>query len=109
MEQVAGAVELPLHVLWSDPRRVCAEAGGFLDLVALTRGFELRSSLALASEQDPGVDRQGLRDALGSFDRFTSTDFGVTDSEYEHVRAAVAIWRVDLAREKLREAPEIGV
>jgi hypothetical protein len=65
--------------------------------------------LALASEKDPGVDLEGFRDAIGSFERFTPADFGVSDSEYEHLRATVAGWRDDLARDRRREPPEIGL
>ena len=38
----------------------------------------------------------------------TSADFGVSDSEYAHIRATVARWRDDLAREQRRAPPEIG-
>jgi hypothetical protein len=86
-----------------------AEARDFLDLVALTRRFELRSLLALASEKDTGLDLEGFRDALGSFERFTSADFGVSVPEYEHLRATVAGWRDDLARGQRREPPELGL
>jgi hypothetical protein len=85
-----------------------AEARDFLDLVALTRRFELRSMLALASEKDHGVDREGFRDALGSFERFTPVDLGVSDSEYEQLRATVGGWRDDLARDQQREPPGLG-
>ena len=86
-----------------------AEARDFLDLVALTRRFELRSLLALASEKDTGLDLEGFRDALGSFERFTSADFGASVPEYEHLRATVARSRDDLARGQRREPPELGL
>ena len=86
-----------------------AEARDFLDLVALTRRFELCSLLALASEKDTGLDLEGFEDALRSFGRLTPADFGVSGPEYEQLRATVAGWRDDLARGQRREPPELDL
>jgi hypothetical protein len=85
-----------------------AEARDFLDLVELTRHFEMQPLLALASEKDTGFDVAGFIDALSTFGRFTAADFGVTETEYEHLRATVANWRRDLNRSQPHEPPERG-
>jgi hypothetical protein len=80
-----------------------AEARDFLDLVELTRHFELPGLLELAAEKDAGFDAAGLLEALSSVDRFTSADFGITATEYEQIRATVASWRRVLGRGQGRE------
>jgi hypothetical protein len=83
-----------------------AEARDFLDLVELTHHFELQSLLDLASRKDTGFDTVGFLEALSSFGRFTSADFGVDQAEHDQLRARVAKWRSDLARSQRREPPD---
>jgi len=85
-----------------------AEARDFLDLVELTRHFELRGLMELAAEKDTGFDTAGFLEALASLQRFTSVDFGVSEAEYEGLRATVAIWRNELGRDQGREPPNRG-
>jgi hypothetical protein len=85
-----------------------AEARDFLDLDVLTRRFELRSLVALASQKDTGFEIEAFREALGSFDRFTAEDLGVSPSEHERLRAAVKGWLSYLDREQEREPPSRG-
>lgn len=86
-----------------------AEARDFLDLVELTRHFELQPLMDLAAEKDTGFDTAGFLDALASIQRFTSDDFGVSEAEYERLSATVARWRNDLGREQGREPPDRGL
>ena len=83
-----------------------AEARDFLDLVELTRHFELRSLLDLASRKDTGFDTAGFLEALSSFGRFTSADFGIDQAEHDQLRITVANWRSDLGRSQRREPPD---
>lgn len=80
-----------------------AEARDFLDLAELTRSFELQGLLELASEKDTGFDTTGFLEALSSFQRFTAADLGITEGEYERLRATVASWRSVLGRSQGRE------
>jgi hypothetical protein len=80
-----------------------AEARDFLDLVELTRHFELPGLLELAAEKDTGFDTAGFLEALSSLERFTPADFGITAAEYERLRATVASWRSVLGRSQGRE------
>ena len=80
-----------------------AEARDFLDLVELTRHFELPGLLELAAAKDTGFDTAGFLEALSSLERFTSADFGITAAEYERLRATVASWRSVLGRSQGRE------
>lgn len=75
-----------------------AEARDFLDLAELTRRFELQGLLDLASEKDTGFDTTGFLEALSSLQRFTAADLGITEAEYDDLRAAVAKWRSVLER-----------
>jgi len=86
-----------------------AEARDFLDLVELTRHFELQPLMDLAAEKDTGFDTGGFLEALASIQRFTSADFGVSEAEYERLRATVARWRNDLDRDQGREPPDRGL
>jgi len=86
-----------------------AEARDFLDLVALTRHFEMESLLVLAAEKDTGFDVAGFVAALSTLERFTATDFGITEAEYERLHATVANWRKDLGRNQRREPPDRGL
>jgi hypothetical protein len=86
-----------------------AEARDFLDLVELTRHFELQPLMDLAAEKDTGFDTAGFLDALASIQRFTSGDFGVSEAEYERLSATVARWRNDLGREQGPEPPDRGL
>ncbi len=63
----------------------------------------------LASEKDTGFDTAGFVEALSSFRRFTTADFGVAEDEYERLRATVANWRTQLARKLTREPPGRGL
>lgn len=83
-----------------------AEARDFLDLMELTHHFELQSLLDLASRKDTGFDTAGFLEALSSFGRFTSADFGIDQAEHDQLRAAVAKWRSDLAWSQRREPPD---
>ena len=83
-----------------------AEARDFLDLVELTRYFELRPLLELAAEKDTGFDTAGFLEALSSLQRFTSADLGITEAEYERLLATVGTWRNDLGRSQRREPPD---
>ncbi len=83
-----------------------AEARDFLDLVELTRHFELPGLLELAAEKDKGFDTAGFLEALASLDRFTSADFGITAAEYERLQATVASWPSVLGRSQRREPPD---
>lgn len=83
-----------------------AEARDFLDLVELTHHFELQSLLDLASRKDTGFDTVGFLEALSSFGRFTSADFGIDEAEHDQLRITVAKWRSDLARSQRREPPD---
>jgi len=83
-----------------------AEARDFLDLAELTHHFELQSLLDLASQKDTGFDTAGFLEALSSFERFTSADFGIDQAEYDQLRITVANWRSDLARSQRREPPD---
>ena len=85
-----------------------AEARDFLDLVALTRHFEMESLLALAADKDTGFDVAGFVDALSTFGRFTAADFDVTESDYGSLRTTVENWRSDLDRSQRREPPDRG-
>jgi hypothetical protein len=80
-----------------------AEARDFLDLAELSRSFELQGLLELASEKDTGFDTTGFLEALSSLKRFTAVDFGITEAEYEHLRATVASWRSVVGRSQRRE------
>lgn len=51
-----------------------AEARDFLDLVVLTRHFELQGLMDLAAQKDTGFDTAGFLEALASLQRFTSAD-----------------------------------
>ena len=86
-----------------------AEARDFLDLVELTRHFELVSLMDLAAEKDTGFTTDGFLDALSSFRRLTTADFGIGETEYERLRATVASWRSYLGRQQGRERPERGL
>lgn len=86
-----------------------AEARDFLDLVELTRHFEMESLLTLASEKDTEFDVAGFIDALSTLGRFTAADFGLTEVEYERLRATVSIWRSELGRDQRREPPDRGL
>jgi len=83
-----------------------AEARDFLDLEELTRHFELQSLMDLASQKDSGFDTAGFLEALSSFGRFTSADFGIGQAEYDQLRVTVANWRSDLTRSQRREPPD---
>ena len=83
-----------------------AEARDFLDLAELTHHFVLQSLLDLASQKDTGFDTAGFLEALSSFRRFTSADFGIDQAEYDQLRVTVANWRSDLARSQRREPPD---
>ena len=83
-----------------------AEARDFLDLAALTRHFELGAMIDLAVEKDPGFDTDHFLEALSSFRRFTPADFGVTEAEYQRLRATVDVWRNQLQRNLRREPPD---
>jgi hypothetical protein len=85
-----------------------AEARDFLDLVELTRHFELQALMDLAAEKDTGFDTAGFLEALSSLQRFTSADFGISEAEYERLGATVAGWRSDLDRNQGREPPDRG-
>lgn len=85
-----------------------AEARDFLDLVELTRHFELQSLMDLAAQKDAGFDTARFLESLVSFHRFTPDDFGVDAAEYERLRVAVAKWRDDLGRDQGREPPSRG-
>jgi hypothetical protein len=80
----------------------------FIDLVALSRRFELHAMIDLATEKDPGFDLVRFLEALSSFDRFTADDFGLSDSDYADLRSTVDAWRSQLGRELRREPPEQG-
>lgn len=86
-----------------------AEARDFLDLVELTRHFELQSLMDLAGEKDTGFDTAGFLVSLTSFRRFTAADFGVTEAEYERLSARVAEWQQDLGRGQRRRPPDRGL
>lgn len=86
-----------------------AEARDFLDLVELTRHFELQGLLELAAEKDTGFDTVGFLEALSSLQRFTSADFGITEAEYERLRDTVASWQSVLGRSQGREPPDRGL
>ena len=62
-----------------------AEARDFLDLVELTRHFELQSLIDLAGEKDAGFDTARFLESLASFDRFTPADLGVDATEYDRL------------------------
>lgn len=85
-----------------------AEARDFLDLVELTRHFELQSLLDLASRKDTGFHTAGFLEALSFFGRFTRADFDIDQAEYEQLRATVAKWRSDLGRNQGREPRDRG-
>lgn len=80
-----------------------AEARDFLDLAELTRHFELQGLLELAAKKDTGFDTAGFLEALSSLQRFTATDFGITEAEYKRLGATVASWRSVLGRKQVRE------
>jgi len=86
-----------------------AEARDFLDLAELTRHFELRELLELAAEKDTGFDTAGFLEALSSLQRFTSSDLGLTEAEYERLRATVASWRSVLGRGQGQERSDRGL
>ncbi len=73
--------------------------------MALTRQFELRSLLAMASEKDTGLDIEAFRDSLRSFESLTPADFGVSGPEYEHLRNTVTEWLHDLDPEPDQTPP----
>lgn len=83
-----------------------AEARDFLDLVELTRRFKLQSLVDLAALKDPGFDTGAFLEALSSLQRFTSADLGITEAEYERLRATVAAWRSVLRRTEGQEPPD---
>jgi predicted nucleotidyltransferase component of viral defense system len=85
-----------------------AEARDFLDLVELTRHFDLRSLVDLAALKDPGFDMAAFLEALSSLRRFTSADLGITEAEYERLRSTVAAWGSVLTRSEGREPPDFG-
>ncbi|MCP4968709.1 MAG: nucleotidyl transferase AbiEii/AbiGii toxin family protein [bacterium] len=86
-----------------------AEARDFLDLAELTRHFELQSLMDLAAQKDTGFTTDGFLEALSSFRRLTTADFGIGDTEYEHLRATVASWQSHLGRQQGRERPDRGL
>ena len=85
-----------------------AEARDFLDLVELTRHFELQSLMDLAGEKDAGFDTARFLESLASFQRFTPADFGIDEAEYRLLGVTVAKWRNDLGRDQGREPPSRG-
>ena len=86
-----------------------AEARDFLDLVVLTRHFELQGLMDLAAQKDTGFDTAGFLEALSSLQRFTSADFGVSEAECERLRATVEIWRNELGSDQGWEPPDRGL
>lgn len=86
-----------------------AEARDFLDLVELTRHFELQSLMDLAGEKDAGFDTARFLESLASFHRFTPADFGVDAAEYHRLAAIVAKWENDLGRDQRWEPPDRGL
>jgi hypothetical protein len=57
-----------------------AQARDFIDVAALAERFGFDRLCQLAKEKDTGFSPQVLRDMLGGFDRFDSTDFGLDET-----------------------------
>lgn len=70
-----------------------AQARDFVDVAALAGRFGFDRLCELAAEKDPGFSRSVLGDMLGSFNRFTTVDLDIDDTEYLHLTQAVQAWR----------------
>ena len=64
------------------------------------------SLVNLAALKDSGFDTPGFLGALSSLRRFTSTDLGIVEAEYERLRSTVAAWRSVVSRSEGREPPD---
>lgn len=73
-----------------------AQARDFVDVDALVSRFGLDRLCALAAEKDHGFSRSVLREALGTFGRFSAEDLGVDEPGHRRLATAVQRWRYSL-------------
>ena len=74
-----------------------AEARDFVDVHALSDGFDLDGLLGLAAELDTGFTPQLLAEMLGSHVRFSDAELADLGAEPSRLRAFVDEWRTQLA------------
>lgn len=58
--------------------------------------FGLERLCTLATERDPGFDREIFIQMLGQFSKWLRADFDLTDSEYAQLKQEVEDWRLHL-------------
>ena len=83
-----------------------AEARDFVDLYALERLFKLDDLFVWAAEKDRGFDLGVFADMARRAGSLDSSEFNLTDSEYQRLLAEVERWRelaLDLARKRDRD------
>lgn len=70
-----------------------AEARDFIDLIPLERDFGLEHLCRLAPAKDTGFEIGVFASMLGRFGRLRRDEFGLDDTGYAELRAAVERWR----------------
>jgi hypothetical protein len=70
-----------------------AQARDFIDVGALVRRLGLERLCEVAAEKDHGFSRAALREALGTFGRFSTHDLGVDEPGRQRLAAAVQQWQ----------------
>lgn len=74
-----------------------AQARDFIDVDALVGRLGLQRLCDLAAEKDAGFSADRLREALGTFDRFSPDDLGIDEPARQRLRRSVARWRDELS------------